>query len=49
MMWLELLVEAEIVKQEKMTELIDETDQLLRITVTSIKNTKRKTNKSKRT
>jgi len=49
MMWLELLVEAEIVKQDKMKELIDETDQLLRITVTSIKNAKRKTKKSART
>ena len=51
MMWLELLVEAEIVKEGKLTELIDESDQLLRITVTSIKNTKlrRKPKQSKRT
>ncbi len=48
MMWLELLVEANIVKEERLAELIDESDQLLRITVSSIKNTKLRTKKTKR-
>ncbi len=40
MLWLELLVDAGIVGESKLNELIGETDQLLRITVTSIRNTK---------
>ena len=41
-MWLELLVEAEIVDKQLMTGLLDETDQLIRIVVTCIKNTKQR-------
>ncbi len=41
-MWLELLVEAEIVDEMRMEELIAETDQLIRIVVTCIKNTKKR-------
>lgn len=40
LMWLELLVEAGIVVETRLSDLITETDELLRITVTSIKNTK---------
>ena len=41
-MWLELLVEAEIVDKQRMTGLLDETDQLIRIVVTCIKNTRQR-------
>ena len=37
MLWLELLGESEIVRSERLRDLVDETDQLLRITVASIK------------
>jgi len=47
MMWLELLVEAEIVKEGKLADLIDESDQLLRIVVTTIKNTKTRTKQNR--
>jgi len=44
-LWLELLVESGVVAEEKMRELMSETDQLLRITVSSI-NTSKKGRKS---
>lgn len=40
-LWLELLVESGIVKNEQMKELLSETDQLLRITVSSITTSKK--------
>ena len=40
MLWLELLVESGLVPGEKLADLIDETDQLLRIVVASIKKVK---------
>ena len=40
-LWLELLVESGIVAEGKMTELISETDELLRITVSSITTSKK--------
>jgi len=40
--WLELLVEGEFVKAEKLTDLQDETEQLIAIFVSSIKTTKAK-------
>ena len=46
-LWLELLVESKIVDANRMTELLDETDQLLRIAVTSIKTTRKKPTKKK--
>ena len=45
LMWLELLVEAGIVPNRRLADLIDETDQLLRIFVTSICNTKKRIKK----
>lgn len=41
-LWLELLVESGIVPEEKMSDLLDEVDQLLRIVVTAIKTTRTK-------
>ena len=46
-MWLELLVESGISSQTKMQSLLDEADELIRIFVTSIKNTKQRTQKAK--
>ena len=46
-MWLELLVEAGIVSEGKLAALLDESDQLIRITVTSIKNTRNRVVKPK--
>jgi four helix bundle protein len=40
LLWLELLGESEIVRTELLRDLLDETDQLLRITVASIKTIK---------
>lgn len=40
MLWFELLVESNIVQSEKMTDLLKEVDELLRIVVTAIKTTK---------
>jgi four helix bundle protein len=40
LLWLELLGESEIVRMELLRDLVDETDQLLRITVASIKTIK---------
>lgn len=40
MLWLELLVESGVVAENRLCDLIDETDQLLRITVASIKSIK---------
>ena len=40
--WMELLVEAEIVKQEKLELLIKEADELVAITVASINTAKRR-------
>ena len=40
-LWLELLVESGIVAQTKMTDLLPETDELLRITVSSIMTSKK--------
>jgi four helix bundle protein len=40
LLWLELLVESELVSAERLKELMDEVDQLLRIVVTAIKTTK---------
>lgn len=40
LLWFELLVESGIVSSDRMAELIDEADQLLRIVVTAIKATK---------
>lgn len=42
-LWLELLVEANLVKQEKMAALRAEADELLRIVITSIKTVKKRT------
>lgn len=41
-MWLELLTETNIVSESKLSDLMDESDQLIRIFVTSIKNTKQR-------
>lgn len=41
LLWLELLVESDIVAKEKMTDLLKETDELLRIIVSSINTTKK--------
>lgn len=46
-LWLELLVESGIVPAPKMTELLTETDELLRITVSSINTTKKGRNTAK--
>jgi four helix bundle protein len=40
LLWLELLVESDIVPETKLRSLISETDELLRIIVTSIKSAK---------
>ena len=40
LLWFELLVDSEIVAAERMSDLMDECDQLLRIVVTAIKSTK---------
>ncbi len=40
-LWLELLVESGVVAEEKMKDLLSETDELLRITVSSITTTKK--------
>ena len=40
-LWLELLVESEIISASKVSALLKEADELLRIIVTSIKNTKK--------
>ena len=40
-LWLELLVESGVVAKEKMKDLLSETDELLRITVSSINTTKK--------
>lgn len=40
LLWLELLVESGIIRNDLLSDLMDETDQLLRITVSSIKQTK---------
>ncbi len=45
--WLELLVESEIVKVEKLELLIKETDELLAIFVTIVTKVKNRTNKKK--
>lgn len=42
LMWLELLVESGIADATRMEDLVSETDQLIRIIVTCIKNTKRR-------
>ena len=44
LMWLELLVESGIVEPTRMEDLVSETDQLIRIIVTCIKNTKKRKN-----
>ena len=41
-LWLDLLVEAKVVKAELLTSLKEETDELLRIVVTTIKKTRAK-------
>ena len=46
-LWLELLVESNTVSLEKMKELLSETDELLRITVSSINTTKKGRNERK--
>ena len=43
--WMELLIEAEIVKSDSLESLMDEADELLAITVSSIKTARRKRNK----
>jgi four helix bundle protein len=45
--WLELLVEAEIVKAEKLSSLIQETDELTAIFVTSVTKVKNRLNQPK--
>ena len=40
LLWLEYLVDAKIVKAARLTSLMDETDQLLKIIVTASRNTK---------
>jgi len=42
LLWLELLVESDIVPEAKMYNLRQEADELLRIVVTAIKTTKRR-------
>ncbi|MEZ6131907.1 MAG: four helix bundle protein [Planctomycetaceae bacterium] len=42
LLWFELLVESDIVPQAKLSDLIQEVDELLRIMVTAIKTTKRR-------
>jgi len=42
-LWFELLVEAEIVSELRLSELTTECDELIRMTVTAIKKTKKKT------
>jgi four helix bundle protein len=42
LLWLELLVESELISQTRMAELLRETEELLRITVASIKTLKGK-------
>ena len=42
-MWLELLVESEMVAESRMRELLDESDELIRIFVTTIKKVKKRT------
>lgn len=44
--WLELLVEAEIVRRERLTELLDENNQLIAIFTTIAKKVKARTKKS---
>jgi four helix bundle protein len=39
-LWMELLTESEIIRGELLEDLLDEADQLLRITVSSIKTIK---------
>ena len=46
-MWLELLVESEIVTQSRMKELLDESDELIRIFVATIKKVKKRTSRKK--
>ena len=46
MLWLELLVESCIVPQAKMSKLLEEAEELLKITVTAIKTMKAKRSKS---
>ncbi len=41
-LWFELLVESDIVSESKLTELMKEADELIRIIVTAIKTTKSK-------
>ena len=43
-MWLERLVESGIVEPTRMEDLVSETDRLIRIIVTCIKNTKKRKN-----
>ncbi len=45
--WLELLIEAEIVAEERLKPLRDETEELIAIFVTMVKKVKSKTEKSK--
>ena len=40
MLWLELLAESKIIKKERLTLLLQETEELLKITVTTIRKTK---------
>ena len=40
MLWMELLIESQIVKAELLTPLVTEAEELLKITVTAIRNTK---------
>lgn len=42
LLWLELLVEAEIVPEKKLSALLQEADELLKITVASIRTAKRR-------
>lgn len=42
MLWLELLVDAEIVPEERMAPLLGEADELLRMTVAAIRTTKQR-------
>lgn len=46
-MWLELLVESEIVTKCRMKELLDESDELIRIFVVTIKKVKKRTTQKK--
>ena len=46
-LWIELLIDAEIVAKERLHELLSESDELIRIVVTCIKNTRKRIQQQK--